>query len=106
VRRIVNARTLNPVRWYVIASANFHCFIWSRATPARPRTYIAGTDTLDPQYFERPAGLSEADRVRYFEPIFLTDEHGAAAPWLRPYMPVRGERRPVLLAVLSEGGAQ
>jgi hypothetical protein len=105
-RRIVNARTLNPVRWYVIASANFHCFIWSRATPARPRTYIAGTDTLDPQYFERPAGLSEADRVRYFEPIFLTDEHGAAAPWLRPYMPVRGERRPVLLAVLSEGGAQ
>lgn len=87
VRRIVNAHSWNPVRWYVIASANFHCFIWSHATPALPRTYMAGSDTLDPQYFERPDDLSEADRVRYFDPVALTDADGHAAPWLLPYVP-------------------
>jgi hypothetical protein len=87
VRRIVNARTLNPVRWYVIASANFHCFIWSRATPDMPRTYLAGSDTLDPQYFERPDPLSTQDRIRYFDPVMLTDAEGQAAPWLVPFVP-------------------
>jgi hypothetical protein len=87
LRRIVRARTLNPVRWYVIASANFHCFIWSNATPAQPRTYIAGTDTLDPQYFERPADLSDEDRIRFFDPIALTDAEGGPAEWLKPYVP-------------------
>jgi hypothetical protein len=92
VRRIINARTLNPVRWYVIASANFHCFIWSRATPDMPRTYRAGSDTLDPQYFERPDHLSEQDRIRYFDPVVLTDAEGNAAPWLVPYLPQDHER--------------
>ncbi|MEO8739066.1 MAG: radical SAM protein [Casimicrobiaceae bacterium] len=87
LRRIVRARTLNPVRWYVIASANLHCFIWSSATPAQPRSYVAGTDTLDPQYFERPADLSEADRARYFDPTFLTDANGGPVEWLKPYVP-------------------
>jgi hypothetical protein len=91
LRRIVRARTLNPVRWYVIASANFHCFIWSNATLAQPRTYIAGSDTLDPQYFERPDNLSEQDRIRYFDPIVLTDADGAAAEWLKPYVPNRAK---------------
>jgi hypothetical protein len=100
LRRIVNARTLNPVRWYVIASANFHCFIWSRATPAQPRTYVAGSDTLDPQYFERPPSLAEEDRKRYFDPIALTDAQGRAMPWLEPYVPrtSTGEWIPILLA--------
>jgi hypothetical protein len=86
LRRIVRARSFNPVRWYIIASANFHCFIWSRATPAQARTYVAGSDTLDPQYFERPDDLPEADRVRYFDPIALTDARGQPAEWLRPYV--------------------
>ncbi|MET0540289.1 MAG: radical SAM protein [Variovorax sp.] len=94
VRRILNARTLNPVRWYVIASANFHCFIWSQSTPALPRTYMAGSDTLDPQYFERPADLGEEDRVRYFDPIALTDAQGRAMPWLEPYVPREGAALP------------
>ena len=76
LRRLVRARSLNPVRWYIIASANFHCFIWSSETPSAPRTYVAGDDTLDPQYFERPDDLSEADRVRYFDPVTLTDGDG------------------------------
>jgi hypothetical protein len=87
IRRIVRARTLNPVRWYVIASANFHCFLWSRATPTHPRTYVAGSDALDPQYFEQPSDLSEEDRVRYFEPVKLTESDGSPVEWLRPYIP-------------------
>ena len=100
VRRIVRARTLNPVRWYVIASANFHCFIWSRATPAQPRTYIAGTDTLDPQYGERPADLPEVDRIRYFDPVALTDASGGPVEWLKPYVPsvVKLQARPIVFS--------
>jgi radical SAM superfamily enzyme YgiQ (UPF0313 family) len=90
LRRIMRARTLNPIRWYIIASANFHCFIWSSETPSQPRTYVAGDPALDPQYFERPPDLSEADRIRYFEPITLTDAVGQAAEWLRPYIPAVG----------------
>jgi len=87
LRRIVRARSLNPMRWYIIASANFHCFIWSSETPSQPRTYVAGSDTLDPQYFERPDDLSEADRARYFDPVELTDAKGQPAEWLKPYIP-------------------
>jgi hypothetical protein len=90
LRRILRARTLNPMRWYIIASANFHCFIWSSATPSRARTYVAGDATLDPQYFERPDDLSEADRIRYFDPVTLTDARGQAADWLLPYIPTVG----------------
>jgi len=87
LRRIIRARTLNPMRWYIIASANFHCFIWSSQTPSQQRTYVAGDDTLDPQYFEHPDDLSADDRSRYFEPITLTDASGQAEEWLRPYIP-------------------
>ncbi|MFL5007146.1 MAG: B12-binding domain-containing radical SAM protein [Microvirga sp.] len=85
LRRILRSGTINPIRWYVIASANLHCFLWSRAEISAPRTYRAGTDTLDPQYFEQPDDLSEADRRRYFDPIALTDAHGGPVEWLVPY---------------------
>jgi hypothetical protein len=100
LRRLVRARSLNPVRWYVIASANFHCFIWSSATPSQARSYVAGDATLDPQYFERPPDLSEADRIRYFDPVELTDASGRPAEWLLPYVPAVGGlgRRAVSLA--------
>jgi hypothetical protein len=87
LRRIIHARTLNPIRWYIIASTNFHCFIWSNETPSQQRTYVAGDDTLDPQYFERPDDLSDADRSRYFAPIKLTDASGRPEEWLQPYIP-------------------
>jgi len=87
LRRILRSRSLDPIRWYVIAAANLHCFVWSRTSPALPRTYLAGTDTLDPQYFERPSDLSEEDRERYFEPIVLTDCNRNPTEWLRPYVP-------------------
>jgi hypothetical protein len=86
LRRLVRSRSLNPVRWYIISSANLHSFVWSRGTPSQPRSYLAGTDTLDPQYFERPPDLTDHDRELYFDPIKLTDEAGGPAEWLKPYV--------------------
>jgi len=108
VRRILHMRTLNPVRWYIVAASNFHCFIWSNATPSQPRTYKAGSDTLDPQYLERPADLSKADRIRYFDPVLLTDADGGPAEWLRSYMPWATESawRPVVLSHRSSSELQ
>jgi hypothetical protein len=94
MRRIARSRTLNPIRWFFIASANFHCFLWSRAEVCAPRTYKAGSESLDPQYFERPADLSSEDRERYFEPVALTDAAGAPAEWLRPYLERRENPEP------------
>ena len=87
----MRSRTLNPIRWFFIASANFHCFLWSRAEVCAPRTYRAGTESLDPQYFERPPDLSDEERERYFDPVALTDAFGAPAEWLRPYLDRRGD---------------
>jgi hypothetical protein len=93
LRRLVRSGTLNPVRWYFMSAANLHCFVWSRGTPSQARSYLAGTDTLDPQYFERPGDLSEQDRAAYFDPIYLTDTGGGPAHWLKPYLPQRQTRR-------------
>ncbi len=94
LRRIVRSGSFNPIRWYTTAAANLHCYLWSQATPSRPRSYMAGTDALDPQYFEYPADLPEADRLRYFEPIALTDADGGPAEWLKPYIPrAQGRKR-------------
>ena len=98
IGRILNVRSINPVRWYVAASANFHCFFWSHTTPAQDRTYFAGTDTLDPQYLEKPNDLTEQDRIRYFEPIYLTDPAGAPADWLEPYRPQQKSERHASIA--------
>jgi hypothetical protein len=85
--RIVRSGTVNPIRWYVIGAANFHCFIWSKETPSQLRSYLAGTEVLDPQYFEHPSDLSEEERKRYFEPIVLTDASGGPVEWIKPYIP-------------------
>ena len=82
IRRLFRSGTLNPIRLYYIAAANFHCFLWSRAEVSAARTYLAGTDTLDPQYSERPADLSDEDRRRYFDPIYVTGADGEPLPWL------------------------
>lgn len=92
LRRLLRSGTLNPIRWYFMSAANLHCFVWSRGTPSQPRSYLAGSDTLDPQYFERPEGLSDRDRVTYFDPIYLTDADGGPADWLKPYVPGRGHK--------------
>ena len=86
VRRIARSGSWNLIRWYLIAAANLHCFVWSRTSPAMGRTYRAGDNALDPQYFERPADISAEDIERYFVPIALTDAEGRPADWLQPYV--------------------
>jgi hypothetical protein len=106
LRRIVRARSLNPMRWYIAASANFHCFLWSSAESSRPRTFLAGTDTLDPQYFERPDDLAASDRARYFDPVRLTDDQGAAEEWLERYIPADAPASSRVRVVRSQAVAQ
>jgi hypothetical protein len=79
IRRVARSRTLNPIRWFFMVSANFHCFLWSRAEVCAPRTYRAGTESLDPQYFD---------------PVALTDASGAPAEWLKPYLDRRKDALP------------
>ena len=93
LRRIVRAGSLDPVRWYIIAAADLHCFVWSNASPSRQRTYLAGDELLDPQYFEHPMDLTEADRKLYFDPISLTDCDGRPVEWLKPYLPKLDRRK-------------
>ncbi len=81
--RIVRARRWNPIRWYIFAAATLHCYFWSRGTPAGVRTYMAGSDPLDPQYDDYPADISAADRARYFDPVEIVDAVGQPADWLR-----------------------
>ena len=97
IRRIARSGTLNPVRWFFIASANLHCFLWSREEICATRTYQAGSESLDPQYLERPSNLADEDRERYFDPVALTDASGAPMEWLNPYLNARdgpAARRP------------
>ena len=87
MRRIMRSGTYDPIHWYIIAAANLHCFVWSSTSPAQARTYLAGSELLDPQYEEHPADISEEDYKHYFEPIALTDAAGGPADWLKPYVP-------------------
>jgi radical SAM superfamily enzyme YgiQ (UPF0313 family) len=102
LRRIIAARTLNPIYWYVLAASSLHCFVWARAYPSRRRTYMAGEDVLDPQYEEWPEDVTEDDRERYFRPIMLTDANRRPMPWLDPYASTRNPPRTA--AVVRERG--
>ena len=97
MRRIMRSGTYDPIHWYIIAAANLHCFVWSSTSPAQTRTYLAGSELLDPQYEEYPTDISEEDYTHYFDPIAVTDAAGGPADWLKPYVPrSRKKLRPVL----------
>jgi hypothetical protein len=97
MRRIMRSGTYDPIHWYIITAANLHCFVWSSTSPAQARTYLAGSELLDPQYDEYPADISKEDFRHYFEPIALTDATGGPVDWLKPYVPQsRKKLRPVL----------
>jgi hypothetical protein len=44
--------------------------------------------------------LPEADRIRYFDPIALTDASGGPVDWLKPYVPsaTKLDVRPIVLS--------
>jgi hypothetical protein len=54
------------------------------------RTYLAGSELLDPQYEEFP-DISREDFKHYFEPIALTDETGGQPIGSDPYCRSRTE---------------
>jgi len=93
LRRIIHSGTYDPIHWYIIAAANLHCFVWSSTSPAKARTYLAGSELLDPQYEEFPADISPEDYKHYFEPIVVTDESGGPADWLKRYVPRSSKQR-------------
>lgn len=98
MRRLLAARTLNPIYWYVLAASSLHCFVWARAYPSRRHTYLAGDDVLDPQYEEYPDDVTAEDLERYFKPIALTDRDGRPLPWLERYIALRNlPRAPVIV---------
>lgn len=92
LRRIVRSGSYDPIHWYIIAAANLHCFVWSSTSPAKARTYLAGSEMLDPQYEEFPADISPEDYKHYFEPVALTDEAGGPTDWLTAYVPRSSKR--------------
>jgi hypothetical protein len=106
VRRIARSGTFDPIHWYIIAAANLHCFVWSSTSPARPRTYLAGSELLDPQYEEYPPDLSIEDFERYFEPIALTDDTGGPVDWLKPYVQKAQRKRERKTAMRTTEPAQ
>lgn len=97
LRRIIRSGSWNPVRWFVIASANLHCYLWSKGTPTAQRNYRAGTDVLDPQYSEYPADISPEDKALYFDPVVLIDADGKPADWLTPPTPAKRTPQPATL---------
>ena len=106
VRRIARSGTFDPIHWYIIAAANLHCFVWSSTSPAQPRTYLAGSELLDPQYEEYPPDLSIEDYKRYFEPIALTDDRGGPVDWLKPYVQKAQRKRERKTAMQTTEPAQ
>jgi radical SAM superfamily enzyme YgiQ (UPF0313 family) len=82
-----NAYT-HPLQWALVLGINFRPIILGRRHAGARRTYIGGADVLDPQYEYYPADISRDDYERYFSPVMVTDNNGALAPWLRPYVQV------------------
>ena len=93
LRRIARSGTWDPIHWWILAAANLHCFVWSSTSPAQQRTYLAGSELLDPQYEEYPIDISPEDYKHYFEPVALTDDNGGPVEWLRPYVPGAKRKR-------------
>lgn len=76
----------HPLMWYVTWKNNMRHYANAPRDghQARPmRSYIAGLDALDPQYYELPDDLTHSDWSRYFEPLRVTEADGQLAQWLR-----------------------
>jgi radical SAM superfamily enzyme YgiQ (UPF0313 family) len=102
--RIRNSRSLNPLYWYILWASNLRVLRFGREYDRRAqRSYLGGTDALDPQYTEYPADISEADWQRYFDPVRITDARGRLADWLVDARTRRQQMRaPVIAEVATE----
>ncbi|HEX3465533.1 MAG TPA: hypothetical protein VHS78_15900 [Candidatus Elarobacter sp.] len=87
---IRSTRSRKPGFWFSTYVNNLRILTLQRLwKPPGPRTYIAGTDVLDPQYDWYPPDITAEDKARYFDPVVVTDEHGRLAEWLEAYRPGR-----------------
>lgn len=82
-----------PVSNYLFIENRMRLTRLGRKHSKMSRTYMGGSDILDPQYNDVPKDIAPAERELYFDPILVTDEHGALAPWLVPYRPAHGKRK-------------
>ncbi len=90
VKSILATGWRSPMFCIVTLVNNFRAVrLWGGAKSCVPRTFIAGTDGLDPQYGCCPGDVSAEDKRRYFDPVMVTDERGALADWLERYRPVK-----------------
>ncbi|MEJ2058847.1 MAG: hypothetical protein P8X39_13540, partial [Desulfofustis sp.] len=91
---IVDSRTLHPFFWHVFYATNFRAVRLARAYQrGSERSYIAGTDILDPQYQEYDNSIGDGDYQTYFTPIRVLDQNRRPAAWLKPYTPDRYQTR-------------
>ncbi len=100
---IVDSRTLHPFFWHVFYATNFRAAALARAYQrGAERSYIAGSDILDPQYREYDMSISDGDYETYFTPVRILDQNGSLAAWLTPYMPERYRSRKDRVQAIGE----
>jgi radical SAM superfamily enzyme YgiQ (UPF0313 family) len=78
-----------PMFWFQTYVNNLRAGLRRPPGPGVIRTYIAGTDGLNPQYGCTPSDVSPENKRRFFDPVMVTDENGDLAEWLEPYRPAR-----------------
>lgn len=83
-----------PVTTYVFFHNRIRLYRLGRNhSTHRRRTYVGGSEILDPQYQSFPPDISPADKARYFDPILVTDGQGRASEWLEAYRPAWARRQ-------------
>ena len=88
LRRAIRVGRWNPVLWAVVFSGTYR-MLWMRGPGSGPaRSFLAGQDPLDPQYGWMPADITDVDRERYFDPVYVTKPDGQLMDWVLAEMPV------------------
>ena len=94
LRRAWSLRRASLLAHLVHFRAHFRLFNLAKARKGGlALTYIAGKEPLDAHYAHAPPDITPEDRALYFDPILVTDETGAPAPWLQPYRPLPAKAR-------------
>jgi radical SAM superfamily enzyme YgiQ (UPF0313 family) len=86
-RYIVKYRISDITVMYTVYRHNIRPFtIYKTTGDYKKRSYIGGTDILDPHYYDYPEDITGSDYRKYFEPVMVTDENGEPADWLKKYI--------------------
>ena len=85
LKRLTHSSRIDPLRWYVVLSSSLYNYAFGGEMKSTRKTYMAGEDLLDPQYFEYPPDISRHEKAMYFDPIAVTKSDGSLSDWLLPY---------------------